>query len=530
MSGAEQDGSKSGGELPADVRPGGDPPAGEVTGAGDDLSRLLSGRLLAKNTVFNLLGLGAPLLAALVAFPILVEKLGTTRLGILGITWSVIGYFGLFDFGIGRALTKLIADRVGKPETERGLPRLVWTAILLMLAFGLLGSGLLVVGTPALLRHVLEVPDELYDESRLAFLAMASTIPFVISSAGLRGVLEAHQRFGLVTAVRIPLGMLTFLGPVATLLFSNSLFPITVVLASGRALAWLGSLLCCLKVMPSLRHERGIEPGAVGSLLRLGGWMTITNLVGPIIVYADRFVIANLVSVAAVSYYIGPFEIVGKYLIVTSAVGGVLFSTFATSYQHDRDLTARRYGEGLAFCGLVLFPVCLATALFGTELLSLWLDDPEFVAASAPVLRLLVIGVFANGMGQMAFCLVQALGRPDLSAKLHLLELPFYLVVLWLATAAYGIEGAAVAWGLRALLDTVALMWLGRRLVPQTAPAFRTGVLATVLAAALMGSVFLVPSLAGRVGVLVLGLLLVGVLARDVVLSVVRRSGILGRA
>ena len=60
---------------------------------------------LKKDTVYNLLGNGVPLLAAAVAIPYLLTSLGNEKFGLLALIWSLIGYFGLFDFGVGRALT-----------------------------------------------------------------------------------------------------------------------------------------------------------------------------------------------------------------------------------------------------------------------------------------------------------------------------------------------------------------------------------------------------------------------------------------
>src|ERR1700733_1905243 len=61
---------------------------------------------LAANLVWNLTGESMPVLAAAIAIPILVHRLGADRFGVLTLSWAVAGYFGLFDFGLGRALTK----------------------------------------------------------------------------------------------------------------------------------------------------------------------------------------------------------------------------------------------------------------------------------------------------------------------------------------------------------------------------------------------------------------------------------------
>jgi O-antigen/teichoic acid export membrane protein len=129
---------------------------------------LTSVRLLARNTVWNLLGQALPLLVALLAIPYLVAGLGTSRFGVLTLAWMVIGYFSLFDLGLGRALTKLVAEKLGSSRDEQ-IPRAVWTALSMMLGFGILGAALAALATPWLVGSGLEIPEALRVETLIAF-------------------------------------------------------------------------------------------------------------------------------------------------------------------------------------------------------------------------------------------------------------------------------------------------------------------------------------------------------------------------
>jgi O-antigen/teichoic acid export membrane protein len=120
------------------------------------------------------------------------------------------------------------------------------------------------------------------------------------------------------------------------------------------------------------------------------------------------------------------------------------------------------FARGTKYIALILFPVILVITAFAHEGLRWWLGD-EFARYSTPVLQCLAIGVFINSLAQVFATLVQGIGRPDLSAKLHLLELPIYLPVLWWAIHNYGILGAAIAWTGRVALDGVLLFWLSSR-------------------------------------------------------------------
>src|SRR5215472_13419187 len=187
-----------------------------------DVARLISGRLLAGNAMWNFIGVCVPALVAVVCLPVLKRALGTDRLGVISLAWVVVGYFSVFDFGLSRALTKLVSERLGSAR-EAEIPSLVWTGLSLMTALGLLGGMIAFLISPVIVNRFVKVPPYLHSETLTAFHWLSVSIPIVIVTAALRGVLEALQRFRMATAIRVPMGIFTFLGPVVVLPFSHSL-------------------------------------------------------------------------------------------------------------------------------------------------------------------------------------------------------------------------------------------------------------------------------------------------------------------
>src|SRR5690606_40110434 len=90
--------------------------------------------------------------AALVAIALLVAGLGAERFGVRGMAWGLVGYFSVLDLGLGRALTQMVAERLDT-EAEADIPALAWTAIPLMLAFGLVGALAIVLPAEYLVRR-----------------------------------------------------------------------------------------------------------------------------------------------------------------------------------------------------------------------------------------------------------------------------------------------------------------------------------------------------------------------------------------
>jgi O-antigen/teichoic acid export membrane protein len=280
----------------------------------------------------------------------------------------------------------------------------------------------------------------------------------VITNGGLRGLIAAYQRFDLLSAVRVPLSLFCYLAPLLVLPFSHELGPFIFVLVASRFAGWIMLMVLCLKVAPILRGV--VVAGApLSEMFRFGGWMTITNIVSPIMVNLDRLLIGGLISMAAVSYYATPYEAVTRLWIIPSAVTGVLFPAFSTALGQDRARAAELFQRAVKYLFVSLFPIVIAALALGPVVLRIWLGA-EFAQHSIIVLRLLAAGVFANSLAQVPFWHIQAAGRPDLAAKAHLLELPCYLLLFWALTSKYGVEGAGLAALLRSSIDALIVFWL----------------------------------------------------------------------
>lgn len=417
---------------------------------------------------------------AVFAIPVLIRALGTARFGVLTLAWMVVGYLSLFDLGLGRALTKLVAEKLGAGREDE-IPALVWTALVLMAGLGIAGIIAASALSPWLVYGVLKIPISLQAETLKAFYLLAFSIPVIISTAGVRGVLEAYQRFDLTNIVRIPLGVFTFLGPLAILPFSKSLFPIVVALLAVRLLAWGAHLLFCLHVVPALSRKISVQRSMIRPLLSFGGWMTVTNIISPVMVYFDRFLIGAMISMVAVAYYATPYEVLTRLRIVPGAVAGVLFPAFSATLMQDRAHTAQLFGRGVNYIFLALFLPAVIIITLAHQGLAFWLGL-DFAKHSTLVVQMLTVGMFLNSLALFPFALIQGAGRPDITAKLHLVELPFYLCGVWWLTSKFGIEGTAIAWMLRVAVDMGVLYVVTCWLLPDTAFVIRRSALMLVVA------------------------------------------------
>src|SRR5439155_8913476 len=99
----------------------------------------MTSRSVVRSSLLNLIGLGAPLLVGIVTIPSLVANLGRERFALLSLAWTIVGYFGFLDLGLGRATTRAVSSAADGPEIET-TAALVWAGNRLLLGIGALGA------------------------------------------------------------------------------------------------------------------------------------------------------------------------------------------------------------------------------------------------------------------------------------------------------------------------------------------------------------------------------------------------------
>ncbi|WP_246395691.1 flippase [Gluconacetobacter tumulisoli] len=435
-----------------------------------------------------MLGRIGPVGVALLVTPRLIDMLGLARWGVLTIALTLIGTFGIFDFGLGRALTRAVAERVSDGRHQESAD-LTITGVLTLGLFGLVSGLVAAAGVAVWVHHGLKIPADLQTQTLLAMWVLCATAPLVMTNAAMWGVISAYQAFRPANLINIPISVMYYVGPLLVLLVWDSLIGVMMTLALCRLAMTIAYGCLCLRVMPQLRHARP-SFGLLRPLFRIGGWMTVSNLTFPILSYMDRFMIASVLSSAVTSYYTTPFDVVARLSMITIAVTGSAFPAMAASWRNDAATTITLYRTSVLTVATLLFPLCLLSALFSHDILSFWVGD-DFARNSSTLMKFLSLGVFFFGIDGVAAGFIDSIGRPDFNATLSIVEVALYIPLLLLLLHFFGVTGAAVAWACRSLLDCMIRIRAGVRFYPALGGTVRyIAPMSAVALLALMAALF----------------------------------------
>jgi O-antigen/teichoic acid export membrane protein len=444
--------------------------------------------LLARNSLLNLAGQLIPLLVGVASVPYVIAGMGVDGFGILSLAWMILGYFTIFDLGLGRATTKFIAAELNNGSPQR-LKMLFWTSSVLNAGLGVAG-GLVLVSIAALLaERVFQIPESLVGQARDSFYLLGLASPIVLVSTAFRGALEAAQRFEYVNAVNIVSSSLTFLLPVLGVAMGLDVTTIVVMLMGAKLLSGTAYLVFCFKVFPALRQGMDFDMRGVGKLLTYGGWVSVTNVIHPVLTYFERVLIGSFVTIAAVSYYTAPYEMVTRLTILPTSFAMAIFPSFSAVAVSQQGTMTGIYSRSVKLVLVLMMPLVTVLFVFAREILQLWLGS-DFSGISAVVLQILVVGVLVNAMAQIPYALLQGFGRPDITAKFHVLELLMYIPLAWILVANLGIVGGAIAWTMRSILDGILMFSASTKFIRfhhSSEHGLSRGIMAVLPLIALMG-------------------------------------------
>lgn len=396
-----------------------------------------------RNSIYNIAGAVIPLVLALVTVPLYLKAVGTERYGALAIAWLILGYFGLFDLGLGRATAQRIAALHDSTPDHRA--SVFWTAVAVNIAIGAVGAVLLFLGARYFFLNHFKAEPALVAEMLDAVWLLAAAVPVATLTGVLSGALQGREKF-------LDVNMATVVG--------NSLFtllPLIVAYVSGPQLSGLIIAAVIARVLGlaiiALRVHKHLLAGAHGAfdrsewlnLLKFGGWVSLIMIAAPLSTIADRLMIGALLGSASVAVYAVAVDIARRIALVPNALAQAIFPRVAKADQRECDTIFR---QSLAVVDLLMTVPVIVLIFLAGPFLELWVGR-DLGAQAANVCRILLVAYWFNAFAVVPNMFLQAQGKPFLSAAIVVGTLPFYFVALYLGLTKGGFEAAAWMFAVR---------------------------------------------------------------------------------
>ncbi|MFQ1806766.1 flippase [Aeromonas veronii] len=408
---------------------------------------------LIKHSALNLAGNFIPALVSLPAYGYLARVLGVELFGIYTLAIIVIGYAGIFDAGLTRAVIREIAlYREDKIEQRK----IIACSTISIIIFGFIAMFTM-AGSAPLIVDILNITSVNKADAISAISLLALSIPIFLLNQIWLSILEGNELFFQLNIQR-SMGSIFFAGmPVLLITFEQNILSAVMGLFIARLIMLAISAFMVRNeiISAGLKFDKVVFK----RLINFGGWSALTGIISPVMVYFDRFILANMIGAKFVAIYSAPAELISKGLLVPSALARSIFPKLAVAKNENEKNELTKLGYKL------IFAVCGSGTLLGLFLAEIvmitWMGD-NFAGEPVLVLRILLIGFFFNSLAQIPYASIQANGKSKITALIHLFEMIPYLVILVILIKFFGVVGAALAWSIRVTVDFFLLFLLSK--------------------------------------------------------------------
>lgn len=414
-----------------------------------------------RNIFWNFGGFSVSIFTALICIPIIISNIGVERFGILTLILAFVGFMNVFDFGLTRSITNSIVKYKDRKNKYMVLS-VINSGVCMIIAISILIAIVSQIYMDKIVHSIFSVSDIFYHETTISLSIISISLPFVLLQTASVSILEAFGEFKTISLAKTPFSILMYVAPAGLSFLFPNLILITISICVIRIIMAISFFILQKKIINKYIGDANIglrvffNYNMMMELIKYGGWVSISNIVAPIMLYIDRFFVASIVGAGMVAYYTTPFEMISKMSVVSLSVSGVLFPVLAKNIKTDIALANTYYNKALLVIGLFLvFPVVFGS-LFSREIISLWINI-DFAKQSWIVFCIFLCGFLVHGLIQPAYIWIQASGKPHITALAHLFDFALYLIYFPFLTKLYGINGAAISWLTRVVVSMITL-------------------------------------------------------------------------
>lgn len=443
-----------------------------------------------KGSFWMIAGQAAPLLVSLVATHYSIRFLGDVGYGVLFLIALIPNYFSYADLGMSMASTKFASEAFARGDVESE-GRIVRTAALIALCV----SVPVAIGLIALAPLIIEKSNVSADYVTDAIGALRiAAVTFVVNF--LCSIFNTPQltrlRMDLNTMINASTRIAGLAATPVVIYLGYGLTGVSAALLATNLLCLAGHLTVSQRLLSGRLLDLTIGRELLTPLVRFGAGYVGAAIASVLLMHGEKAILTNRYSTTELGYYSVGFTLATMLTMFSGSVVQALLPAFSQLQSADNESRlSSLFSTGVRLNLIWLIPAAGLLFVVAQPFFSFWASE-KYGAESTTPFYILLAGIAFNILAYMPYSSIIAAGRTDVLAKLFWLELGPHLILTALLIAMYGINGAAIAWSVRSVVDCVLQFALARRVAGIRFSAAR---LASDLA---VSALFIAPTIAVR--------------------------------
>jgi O-antigen/teichoic acid export membrane protein len=410
-------------------------PAQDLSGR----SRLLTNLLVSwgSHVVFVICGFVLPLFID--------RQIGQAALGVWDFGWSLVGYFGLAQLGIGSSINRYVA-KYRVEDNLAGLNRTYSSVTCIQGAIGVVIISLAFLTARWLLWFWGERLAGHAWEARSVVLLLGISLALQVAFGTFGGVITGCHRWDLHNLINAGSYALTVIGMILAVASGGGLVALACVNLVGTIIAELTRAAVAYRVCPTLRFQwRSVSLMESRQLINFGGKTFLATLSQVILYQTNSMLVVGYLGASVLALYSRPLALVRHAGTLVGKFSFLLIPTSSSIHARGDVADLRRLLiESSRWSAYMALPQVLTLAVLGGPILEIWMG-PRY--SLGPVLTILALGSLMAIVNETVYSILAGL---DAHGPPAVVALAGALASVGLGAAAlgplsWGLPGAAVA-------------------------------------------------------------------------------------
>lgn len=402
-----------------------------------------------RNIASNWVGFAVSAAVTLLLTPFVLHQLGQARYGIWVLSLSIIGYYGLLDFGlsggVNQYLTRFLAARDYDKASE-----CMSTAVAMLSTLGMVCVALS-VGAAYVAPHVWTFPPGVEREVFWCILIVGLTSSLQFVFFPFMAVFMAAQRFDLSNLIGVGTRLLTAASVYAALDMGYGLIGISAATCGASLVDYLIRWRVATRLAPQVQLSmRRVNRDRLREMVSFGTWTFLISVSGYIFLHAQPLLIGAVMPIAAVGHFALATGLSQQISAGLNPLGQVMYPAAAAMHMRGESSALQRlYHDGTRLMLLVVISIVLVAAFWAEDFYRLWIGNEYLSGVPFPsvalLLQILLIGTLAGYTSNIAGQILLATGCVRLLAISLVCGAALNLILVVILIRPYGLIGVAAS-------------------------------------------------------------------------------------
>jgi O-antigen/teichoic acid export membrane protein len=403
---------------------------------------------LKKNLIANYLGQTWTTVMGLAFVPLYIDYLGMEAFGLIGLFTVMKAWLSLMDMGMTPTLNREMARYTGGAHTPQSIRELLHTLEITCYSLAILIALGVWVASGYLANDWLRHEHLSSDTVTQAVSIMALVISLRFCEGIYRGSLQGLQEQVWLNGASAAIATAGSLGAIVVLAWISPTIVAFFIWQASIAVVTLAILARKLhKILPGAATPTRFSRTALAGVWEFASGMMGISLLALLLTQIDKILLSRLVSLTEFGYYTFATAVSGiLYLLIGPVTQAIYPRMVELSSTRDKKELINIYHHGAQLVTVLTGPAALLLCFYAGGIIYLWSGNTELTENTSPILSVLALGAFLNGLMRIPYQLQLAYGWTSLTLNTNIVAVVTLIPSIFFIVPRYGAIGAAWLW------------------------------------------------------------------------------------